>query len=66
MWDWWIYHRAFHSIERLCRKNPGFAYVIQLWIEKYIEKQKLSDSLKLSTKQFVDTQWEYIQKNDSL
>lgn len=32
-WDWWIYRRAFSSIDRLCGGNPGFAYLLRFWLD---------------------------------
>ena len=27
-WDWWIYCRAYHSLRRMCERNPYVAVLI--------------------------------------
>ncbi len=54
--DWFIYHRAYKSLERLSESSIGFVYLLELWLGYWREKYGIPDSLKRSTESFFRTQ----------
>ena len=54
-WDWWIYRRAFHSIRRMCECNGGWAFIMKLHIDKYLQKHPISPELEQSARTFYET-----------
>jgi hypothetical protein len=53
-YDWFIYHRAFHSIRRMCASNAGFAYLFELYIKKYRAEHPITPELERATERFFD------------
>ena len=53
-WDWWIYHQAYHSLKRMCVRNRGFAYLIQLQLNDWIKENPMEQSLVEATEQFYN------------
>lgn len=54
-WDWWIYFRAVHSLRRICERQPGFAYLIELWIRKWRSRHPITPQLQESTEAFFQS-----------
>lgn len=53
-WDWFIYWMAMRSIKRICDRNIGHAYLMELSIRDYIAERGMPDSLRRSTELFHD------------
>lgn len=53
-WDWWIYYRAFHSMRRMCRRNPGFAYIMELHIANWREQNPIEPERMKIAKDFYE------------
>ncbi len=51
-WDWWIYCRSYHSMRRMCKKNPGYAYLLELRIKEYRRQNPMPESLERATEEF--------------
>jgi hypothetical protein len=51
-YDWFIYHRAYHSMRRMCERNAGFAYLFELWIRDWRSRNPISPELERSTEFF--------------
>jgi len=60
--DWFIYHRAYKSLERLSKTSIGFVYLLELWLGYWREKYGIPDSLKSSTENFFRTQRDAFEK----
>jgi hypothetical protein len=58
-WDWWIYHQAYHSLKRMCVRNRGFAYLIQLQLNDWIKENPMEQSLVEATEQFYKAMVEH-------
>lgn len=54
-WDWMIYRLAWHSLRRICRRDPGFAYLIELWIRAWLDENPMPDRLKSAAEKFFET-----------
>lgn len=54
-YDWFIYWRFWKTINRMVRRRPGFAYLMQLQLEEYLKANPISDSLKNATERFHET-----------
>jgi hypothetical protein len=53
-YDWFIYKMAYNSIKRMCEKNPGMAYLMELNIRGWRENHPINDDLKHATEVFYD------------
>lgn len=62
-WDWFIYHRAYHSLRRMCERNGGFAYMLELWIREFRRRHPISPQLERATEEFFASQLETMDKN---
>ena len=51
-YDMWVYFRACKSINRMCKHNPGFAYLMELSIHDWLAENPIPESLKSSTEHF--------------
>ena len=51
-WDWFIYYRAHHSLRRMCERNAGFAYLFELNIQEWRDRNPISEELKRATEEF--------------
>ncbi len=51
-WDWMVYGLAVHSIRRICERNPGLAYLFELWIRDWRLKNPISKEAELATEEF--------------
>ena len=54
-YDWIVYRLAYGSIKRMCERDVGFAYLFKLWIDEWLSKQKIPESLKRSTDLFFES-----------
>lgn len=54
-WDWWIYARAHHSLRRICKRNGGFAYLLELYLKKWREENPISPELECATEIFFES-----------
>ena len=54
-YDWWIYCRAYKSLERMSIKSPAFSYLLQLHLEEWNARQALPERLKSATEIFHDS-----------
>lgn len=54
-WDWFIYRLAMHSIRRMCERNPGHAYLFELWIREWRLSHPIPPSLERSTEWFFES-----------
>lgn len=59
-WDWFIYHRAHSSLERICRRRPGFAYLLELWIREWRSRNPASPEVDRATEVFFESMRETI------
>ena len=53
-WDWFVYCRAFHSLRRMCERDPAFARVLELHIKGYVEQSNISEESKRAAEIFYD------------
>jgi len=60
-WDRLVYRLAFPSLQRMCKRNPGIAYLFELHLRRHRERNPISDGLMRSTETFLDAM-EDIQK----
>jgi len=51
-WDWFIYHRACHSLKRMCERNRGFSYLLELWLREWRSHHPLTPELERATEAF--------------
>lgn len=51
-WDWLIYWFAYSSLKRMCERNNGFAYLIRLQLDDWLNKHPLDENLKHTTELF--------------
>lgn len=51
-WDWWIYRRAHMSLKRICATNPGFSYLLELYVHDWNTEMKITPELKRATEVF--------------
>lgn len=51
-WDWWIYKRAYYSIQRIIDKNPGIGYFIKLHIDEFYNQNPVDEDTKVKTENF--------------
>ena len=51
-WDWIIYRLACGSLRRMCKRNGGFAYLMQLSIQGWLERNPIPENLKRSAEIF--------------
>lgn len=54
-WDWWVYRRASHSLRRMCERQPGFAYLMELWIREWRGRHPISLELERATEEFFES-----------
>lgn len=54
-WDWWVYRRAHHSLRRMCERQPGFAYLMELWIREWRGRHPISPELERATEAFFES-----------
>ena len=54
-WDWFIYRRAFHSMKRMAKRNPGFSYLLELHLRGWNERNPIPESLKMATEEFFQS-----------
>ncbi|MBW7846367.1 MAG: hypothetical protein LC136_08010 [Burkholderiales bacterium] len=54
-YDWFIYRRAFNTLKRMCNRNAGFAYLMELHIKKYRELHHITPELERATEAFFET-----------
>jgi len=55
-WDWFIYFCAYASMKRMCARDPGFAYLLELWISEYRKQNPISEQSKRAIELFFATQ----------
>lgn len=53
-YDRMMYRLAFPSLQRMCLRNPGIAYLFELHLRRHRERNPISDSLMRSTETFLD------------
>jgi len=53
-WDWWIYGRSYHSLKRMARDNPGFAYLLELHLHGWNERNPIPEDLRRATERFYE------------
>lgn len=51
-YDWFIYGLAVKTMERMCRRNSGFAYFFELQLRKYRQEHPISKDLENATEVF--------------
>jgi len=51
-WDYWVYARAYNSLKRICERNPGFGYLMELHLRDWNKQSDISESLKKATETF--------------
>jgi len=54
-WDWWVYRRAYHTLQRMCKRNGGFAYLMELWLREWRKQHPISKELESATEQFFES-----------
>jgi hypothetical protein len=54
-WDWMVYRFAHHSIRRMCERNQGFAYLIELWIREWRSQHPIPKELEAATEHFFES-----------
>lgn len=53
--DWYdfkVYSMAYKSIERMIYKNPGYAYLFYLFLDKWIKNNPPSENVVVATEIF--------------
>lgn len=63
-WDWIIYRLAHRSLERMCRRNVGFAYLFALWLEEWRKENPISPELERSTEWFFESLKTQVKTNE--
>ena len=58
-WDWFMYCRAYRSLNRMCIDNPGIVYLLSLQMNKSVAESNLTPELKTSTENFFKTMTEW-------
>lgn len=56
--EWWddrVYWWSWKSVNRMCHRNPGMAYLIRLHIDEFLDRENISDSLKHATEVFYES-----------
>ena len=51
-WDWRVYGLAHASIRRMVKRNPGYAYLMELWLRDWNATHPLPDRVCRATEQF--------------
>lgn len=54
-WDWWVYCRAFHSLRRMSKDDPGMSYLMELHMREYNARNQIPETLKHSTELFYES-----------
>lgn len=53
-WDRFVYWAAYRSINRLCKSNRGFTYLLELHLRKWREQHPLPPELQDATLRFFE------------
>ena len=56
-YDWIIYPLAMKSLNRICKRNIGLAYLMELSFRDFVERNNISDELRKSTESFYNELW---------
>lgn len=54
-WDWWIYARAHNTLRRMCKRNGGVAYLLELWLREWRNQNPISKELESATERFYES-----------
>ena len=53
-WDMLVYRFAYKSLQRLCRTDPGMAYLFELSLRKQREQHPIPERLMKAAEHFSD------------
>ena len=51
-WDNWVYYFAHDTLRRMCARNQGFAYLMELQLREYRKKNPISSDVQRETEEF--------------
>lgn len=64
-WDWTIYRFSCRSMQRMCERNPGIAYLLELQLKAYRERNPISPELESATEHFFKAFYDKQASNQS-
>lgn len=57
-WDSWVYYFAHNTLRRMCERNQGFAYLLELQLRRYRQEHPISAAVQRETEEFFKMTWE--------
>ncbi len=51
-WDKWVYYLAHDTLRRMCERNQGFAYLMELNMREYRKRNPISPEVQRETEEF--------------
>lgn len=52
-WDRFVYYFAYGTLRRMCWRDPGFAYLMELHLREYRKNNPISPEVQRDTEAFV-------------
>lgn len=57
-WDSLVYYFAHSTLRRMCERNQGFAYLLELQLREYRKNNPISSEVERETEEFFKLTWE--------
>ena len=51
-WDKWVYYFAHATLRRMCERDQGFAYLMELQLREYRKNNPISPELQREVEEF--------------
>lgn len=51
-WDKWVYYFAYGTLRRMCERDQGFAYLMELQLREYRKNNPISTEVERETAEF--------------
>ena len=60
-WDAWVYYFAYSTLRRMCTRNPGFGYLMELQLREYRKNNPISTEVQRETEEFFKLTYEIVE-----
>lgn len=62
-WDFLVYRLAYDSLQRMCKRREGWAYLIEMSLRDWREQHPLDPMVQRSAERFHEANRRYAERN---